>query len=95
MIYSRPIKPGEETVVLTHRFLDAVRVRVRKPDGSMELRGYGIGETIRVIHPQSIFSLVFRPERLDEVPLEDGSVIFEYPETARTEVYLKGVQCDR
>ena len=67
----------------TFSFLAPARLKIRRPDGSIETVGYGIGEQIQVMQP-SLRYPVGGAKALTEVPLADGSVIIEYPADIRT-----------
>ena len=77
MIAKKSAPPGAKLVPHTYSFLKPAQLRIRK-DGVERLVGYGIGEQISVLEP-SIQFLVASHEMLEEVPLEDGSFVVEWP----------------
>ena len=82
MLYQIPMSETARIEQVTYEFLEPVQVRIRKPDGSTVLMGYGIGERIVVLEPQSIIMTPPR-ERVTVISLVDGSSIIEFPENMR------------
>jgi hypothetical protein len=78
MIAKKSAPPGAKLVPHEYSFLKPAKLRIRNVDGTERLVGYGIGERISVLEP-SIQFLVASHEMLEEVPLEDGSFIVEWP----------------
>ncbi len=70
---------GTPLVPVNYQFLKPVQMRVQYPGGSTQLKGYGIGEVLQVLEPETQF-LVALTERLESIPLANGSTIIEFPE---------------
>jgi hypothetical protein len=70
--------PDATYVPVTYQFLEPVRLRIQRPDGRVELIGYGIGETIDVMEP-GVQYCIPPTRRLVSIPLADGSHIIDPP----------------
>jgi hypothetical protein len=74
-----PEHPPDATYVpVTYQFLEPVRLRIQRPDGRVDLMGFGIGETIDVMEPAIQYCIPPR-RRKESVALSDGSHIIEPP----------------
>jgi hypothetical protein len=74
--------PATPTHPTAYSFLEPVQVRLRKLDGSELVVGFGIGDIIHVMEPDWCCPVGGQP-LLDELPLEDGSVIVAFPYNMR------------
>ena len=79
MFYKSRYPNNAEFVPITHTFRKPCRVKIREADGTTILIGYGIGDQIDVLMPNIIYP-VAGDERMEEIPLADGSFIVEYPD---------------
>lgn len=68
----------------TYRFLDPAVFRIKHPDNSTELIGYGIGDTITILELKNTH-LSGTCEKLETIPLANGSWIVEFPDHIRYE----------
>jgi len=85
MLYKKRCPEDTPVIPVIYEFLEPVRIRIRKPDGSIVLMGYGIGERVQVLEPRIQFAVVCH-ERLIEIPLADGSFMIEFPDNMRTKM---------
>lgn len=77
MIMVQPCDPNARRSPKTWCFLAPAQARVRKPDGTVVLVGYGIGDKVRVLDPDTVYCIP--PTRVKEqIDLEDGSAIIEW-----------------
>lgn len=60
-----------------YKVIEPIKLRIRKPDGSTVLMGYGIGDVIEVMEYEAILLIPGIIKR-KEIPLSDGSFIVEY-----------------
>lgn len=79
MIYRTPCPEGTPLIPVAYSFLEPCKVKVRNPDGTVQLIGFGIGDQVQVLEPAMTF-LVCSNDRLKEIPLANGSFIVEFPE---------------
>ena len=84
MYYKKHASEGSHLVPIVYRFLEPIKAKVRHPDGTVILIGYGIGDKIEVLEPDVQLLLALH-EKLTEIPLADGSFIIEFPERIRME----------
>lgn len=63
-----------ELTTVSYAFLEPAMLRLRKPDGSIVVLGFGIGEQVDVVVPR-IQTLQAQYELRKEIPLADGSFI--------------------
>ena len=59
--------------------MSPVSVKIRDKNGIISNVRYGIGDKIKVLEPIIQF-LIVNHEKLNEIPLDDGSFIIEYPD---------------
>lgn len=70
--------PGMEYIPIKYQFLAPARLRIQKPDGTTDLVGFGIGETIDVMEPA--IQYLIPPHRYREtIPLPGGAQIIDPP----------------
>lgn len=80
-----PCPEGARMVQHGYRFLKPFQARLRHPDGSTELIGYGIGDYVEVLVPETEWLLIIPRERLVEIPLANGSFMVEFPQNIEYE----------
>jgi len=80
MLFNYPHPPDAQYAGVDYQFLEPVRFRIRKPDGTITLIGYGIGEKIAVLEPTCEY-LVTACSRRKEIALADGSWIIDPPKS--------------
>ena len=83
MMYKKPAPPNATMVPTPYEFCEPVKLKIRKPDGTEILMGYGIGEKIEVLEPHMQFCIPSH-EKWKEIPLADGSFVIEYPSNMKT-----------
>lgn len=72
---------GVPLVPISYQFVKPTQMRVRFPGGSTQLIGYGIGDIIQVLEPETQWLIGYSSrDRLTEIPLANGSTIIEFPE---------------
>jgi len=79
MIYRKSSPNPSQVTAVSYEFLAPTRLTMRYPDGQEWLIGYGIGERVRVMEP-SVQHLVCLHDILDEIPLDDGRTIINWPD---------------
>lgn len=80
-MFHKPEKPHYPySEFRTVEFLEPTRLRIRRKDGREELMGYGIGERVRVLIEADGALVCGSMVRRSEIPMEDGSVIFDWSE---------------
>ena len=82
MIYRKSAPPNTPLASVKYSFLFPTRVIIRDRDGNHKLIGYGVGEQISVLEPK-VQNLVCNHEKLDEIPLDDGTYIVKYPDSIK------------
>lgn len=79
MVHNKFSPPDAYLIPVTYSFLEAVKLRVRQPDGTEVLMGYGIGDKVQVMEPNIQYLTAYgRDDIRKEIPLADGSVILEF-----------------
>lgn len=73
------ISPEPQPVM--YEITNPVLLKLRNPDGSEELIGYGIGEKIKILEHTSTCLVAHTPKLRKEIQMVDGRVIIEFPET--------------
>lgn len=68
-----------EVKPFTFEITSPVKMRVRQPDGTEVLMGYGIGEKIQILERESVCCVAHAPILKKEIPLADGGVVTEFP----------------
>ena len=82
MIYKKSAPPNTPLSSVKYSFLSPIRVIIRDKNGNHTLMGFGIGEQVSVLEPR-VQNLVCNHEKLDEIPLDDGSFIVKYPDSIK------------
>ena len=78
MLFHAEHPPNTKYVPTGYQLLEPVRLRVRRPDGRVDLMGYGIGEVLEVLEPELQYAVVCHRRR-EEIALADGSWIVDPP----------------
>lgn len=77
--YKLPATPDAKMYPVAYRLRKPAKLRIRRPNGLVVLEGFGIGETFSIMEPDIQYLIPAR-EKLNEIPMPDGSAIIEYPE---------------
>lgn len=69
-----------EYISVVYEITSPVKLRMRKPDGTEDLIGYGIGERIEVLERDCCCMVVHEPKLRSEIQMVNGNNIFDFPE---------------
>jgi len=79
MIYKKLSRHPESQFICQYQLMQPIVLKIQKVDGTIESFSFGIGEMFSVWEP-SIQLLVCTHEKLEKIPLSDGSFIIDPPE---------------
>lgn len=84
MIYEEHPADGAHLYPACYKFLEPIKLRIRRPSGEVETVGFGIGDSIIVMRWSCVYPVgPCKPQK--EIPLQDGSTIIDCPSYLKVE----------